>query len=433
MANSKTRRNQVILVVLLIPLLALAGYSSWQVYNSSQIRGKVKNDFSEINGLEYGILSANAWKDQLRRVAVSQIEEFELSQSQDSLLKKEVENLLIEMINEADSLVQNDDDSFKEKVRKWGVNLLVDMEDLKSKTPHFAEKIVNEATKPENKKKIKSIAVEKINEFAEETYDDSDSLKMAEMFAAYSVSGVEEFNEKLSNRAERVQETGYNHTFVVVGVVLLFLLPWFIVYKREHHELRKPLFILSVTLAIIVLAVGLMSAMIEIDARIKEVDFVLLGESIVFRDQIIFYRSKSILEVVQVLMSQSKLDSIFVGFLILAFSVILPVSKLISTEIYLLGSEKIRKNKFLHWLAIKSGKWSMADVMVVAIFMAYVGFKGILDSQLEPLNMDTQRVTSIATNLTSLQPGFILFLTFVLYGLILSEILRQITRKSGVL
>jgi hypothetical protein len=71
----------------------------------------------------------------------------------------------------------------------------------------------------------------------------------------------------------------------------------------------------------------------------------------------------------------------------------------------------------------------MADVMVVAIFMAYVGFNGILDNQLEIFNTSYESVNSIATNLTSLQPGFILFLSFVLFSLLLSHLLKWITPK----
>jgi hypothetical protein len=59
--------------------------------------------------------------------------------------------------------------------------------------------------------------------------------------------------------------------------------------------------------------------------------------------------------------------------------------------------------------------------------MAYIGFKGILDSQLAGLNMKTDSLASISTNETSLQPGFILFVAFVLFGLILSVILQKIT------
>ena len=61
--------------------------------------------------------------------------------------------------------------------------------------------------------------------------------------------------------------------------------------------------------------------------------------------------------------------------------------------------------------------------------MAYIGFKGILDSEIGKMNVDmnNQYATSISTSKTSLQPGFILFIAFVLFGLILSEILKRIS------
>ena len=74
----------------------------------------------------------------------------------------------------------------------------------------------------------------------------------------------------------------------------------------------------------------------------------------------------------------------------------------------------------------------MADVNVVAIFMAYIGFKGILDSQLSNLNLKTDSLASISTNETTLQPGFILFVAFVLFGLILSVILQRITKAEAI-
>ena len=39
----------------------------------------------------------------------------------------------------------------------------------------------------------------------------------------------------------------------------------------------------------------------------------------------------------------------------------------------------------------------MADVNVAAIFMAYIGFKGILDTQLASLNLKTDSLASIST------------------------------------
>jgi hypothetical protein len=120
-------------------------------------------------------------------------------------------------------------------------------------------------------------------------------------------------------------------------------------------------------------------------------------------------------------------DSRVVGVLILAFSILFPISKLISAEWYLLGDGKLRANRWIHFFAFKSGKWSMADVIVVALFMAYIGFNGILKSQLESLNIKTETLQCVSTSGTALQPGCTLFVTFVLFGLFLSFMLEKIT------
>ena len=44
-----------------------------------------------------------------------------------------------------------------------------------------------------------------------------------------------------------------------------------------------------------------------------------------------------------------------------------------------LSNNQERKQNFVNAI----GKWSMADVMVVAIFMAFIGFRRIIESQLK--------------------------------------------------
>ena len=67
----------------------------------------------------------------------------------------------------------------------------------------------------------------------------------------------------------------------------------------------------------------------------------------------------------------------------------------------------------------------MADVMVVAIFMAYIGFNGIITNQLGELNSSTRELEILTTNGTSLQPGYYLFLTYTLLALFLSGFLAR--------
>ena len=225
-----------------------------------------------------------------------------------------------------------------------------------------------------------------------------------------------------------LQHNTYIYTYVMVAVVLLVVGLWYLLRKQRH--LYVTFYILSICIALVLLLVGLTTAMIDIDARIKSLNFQLLGETVSFRNQVIFFQSKSILDVVRILIATGKYDFILVGVLILAFSILFPIAKLLSTGISLLSQRKWAKNKFIHYFAFQSGKWSMADVTVVAIFMAYIGFNGILQSQMGYLNVHSAAFTSIATNQTSLQPGYIVFVAFVLFGLALSQILKTIMESS---
>lgn len=426
---SHPRFRQLLLLIVTTPLLGLSIYLGYSVYQDSFKRSQVKDDFAAINSIQNGILSINVWKNSIVSIVENQIDGFELTKSQDSSLHIQLTQILRNLIDKADSSIQKNDKGFKHTVRKWVVNAFVDKEKYKANASKYSRAIINEVMKEKNKKKMKDFAVSKLNDFADQTYDNKDSTEIKALYSKYNTNIGENISVVLLTKAKKLENKNYRESLFILAIIGFYLLLWIFVFK--YSELRKPLFFMSVALAISVLLVGLTSAMIEIDARLDEVDFVLMGEHIRFSDQVIFYRSKSILQLVQILLKTAKLDSIFVGILVLIFSVILPIAKLISTEVYLFGKEKWRSNRILSWLAFKSGKWSMADVMAVAIFMAYVGFNGILENQMVDLNVKTDTLTSIATNNTSLQPGYVLFIAYVIFGLILSVILKRILKKQG--
>jgi hypothetical protein len=67
----------------------------------------------------------------------------------------------------------------------------------------------------------------------------------------------------------------------------------------------------------------------------------------------------------------------------------------------------------------------MADVMVVAIFMAYIGFNGMITSQFGKLRNVSPDLVIFTTNGTSLQPGYYLFLTYTLLALFVTGFLAR--------
>jgi hypothetical protein len=422
--------QRALLMSFLIPLLLLAAWSGLKIYHLSNMRAEVKKDYSTLNNITYGLLSVNSWRDHLINVVTNRIDDFEFTKEQEDTLKLEIETVLHAVVNKANKLVDQKQKTIKGKITKFAVKTFVDEEKVHAQVPVFAQTIVDEIKKPKNKEKLKYLAREKLGEFGSITYDSvNDVNRLKQILAKYRSPDVATFNASSLELLGSLEEKTYSFTYVLLGILILFLVLWYLV--RKKHDLHLILFALSLILAFIVLAVGLASPMIEIDARIKQMSFVLIGEQISFSDQVIFFQSKSIVEVVKILIETKKFDSVFVGILILIFSIIFPMTKLICTKIFLLGSDRWKNNKVVNYFTFKSGKWSMADVNVVAIFMAYIGFKGILDNQLSFLNMQTKSLASISTNDTSLQPGFIIFVGFVLFGLILSEILRRITPKEN--
>ena len=186
-----------------------------------------------------------------------------------------------------------------------------------------------------------------------------------------------------------------------------------------------PQFILVyIFIAFIFLLIGLFLPMLNIDARISSLQFKLLGENLTFTDQILYYKSKSIMEMAMILLSQSQIKIILVGVLVLVFSILFPITKLISS-IYKLYKPKT-KNKLMDFMIYKSGKWSMADVFVVAVFMSYIGFSGIISDQLSQLEKIKGQLNIFTTNHSELQHGFFFFSGFVLLSILISQTIKNL-------
>jgi uncharacterized paraquat-inducible protein A len=151
----------------------------------------------------------------------------------------------------------------------------------------------------------------------------------------------------------------------------------------------------------------------------------LMGHPIHFENQVLYFQSKSILDVFWLMITHQDLQMKFVGLLLITFSILFPLIKIVLSLPYYYNYRNARGNRVIAFFVLKSGKWSMADVMVVALFMAYLGFSGIIASQLGQLTSSRQDLVILTTNGTSLQPGFYIFLTYTLLGLFFSGFLAR--------
>lgn len=419
---------QVLLIAGVSLLLGLASWCGYEVHTLSQRQEQVKTDYSTINNITFGLLSVSAWRDRIVEIVDQRMRHFSLTPGQKTALRNEISQVLHSLIDKMIAVVEHPQKTPKGRLRKLAFNTFVNRDKLYQLVPVFTNDIMHEIEKPTSKQRISQLLKSKLQQWEKSTYDSSRDLEgkvIDSLMALYNVRNITDFNRVSHADLSRLRRTTYHFAFGLLSCIVLILSLWWLL--RNKTELHATLYILSILSAMILLLVGLTTTMIEIDARIRFLDFHLLGEDVTFRNQVLFFQSKSIVDVVKILLQTGKYDAVIVGMMILCFSIFFPISKLLSAGIYLLSSKPWVKNKVIIFFAFKSGKWSMADVMVVAILMTYIGFNGIVDSELSGLNTQTATLTSITTNHTSLQPGYIVFTGFVLYGLILSQILKTIT------
>lgn len=410
--------------ILLVIVLLSSGFLSFHIYKAEQQKIEIKNDLIELSKIKYGLFNVDEWKAILADVITKKVEEFNLNESNRHKMRIEVSRFLTQAIDELEVRY------YEEKSRSlwgsiqgtiaWSTGAFGKM---KQDIPKITEDILDFLNEPENREAIRTYIIDKIDEYADKTFSKTDYSKVNIILIKYGDSSLNFTKMELQENIEELNSEMRITKLILIGISFLTILIIGISKKIRAVEI-----IIALIISLVFLLIGVLLPMIEIDARISEMTFSLLGEEVSFTDQVLYYKSKSILEVVELMLTQSRLDLMAVGILVLAFSVLFPVTKLICSVIYLL---KDKANRFVSFMVLKSGKWSMADVMVVAIFMAYIGFDGIISEQLKSLQGIAKSLELLTTNNSNLLFGFYAFTSFVIISLITSQKIKSV--KQGMI
>ncbi|WP_214072395.1 paraquat-inducible protein A [Mucilaginibacter sp. dw_454] len=430
--QNKPRRNfkffNAILLAGLALLLCGEAYFGYSVYTHSIDRQLIKKDFSMSNNVTFGLFSIDQWRDRISAVINGQVQGYQMTDKQKHELLIAVEKELHGLVSKTVGDINKPQKSIGGKLKKLAFNTIVDSGSIQAQVRPFAKTIIAKISSPENQDRLKNIAASKINQLEKQTYDSTSvaNYKVTQyLYRKYHVSNPVQFNNVIDSQLSLLKLLTYKYVFAMLGCVIFAVILWWLM--RKQVELQTPLFIFSLLFAFVMLLVGIATPVIEVDASIKTFHFMLLGKQVEFADQELFFQSKSILGIVNTLIGQPKPDAIVVGSLILLFVVVLPVVRLFAKGVHILSNQRLAKNKALRYLAFESGKWDMADVMIVGMLMTYIGLNTIVKSQLSDLNIHTASLTAETANGTSLQPGYIIFAAYVLFAALLSYIFKRIT------
>jgi hypothetical protein len=334
------------------------------------------------------------------------------------------------VVDHAFEVINQKQTSLRGKLRKFMVKTFVNRDKIDKQVPAMTNKLMAEITKPATFRKISKAADTALSKLGKATYDSTVAANqhlMDSVFSRYGVHSRAEFEQQTVTRLAQIKTATYQYTYGMLACILVVLLLWLLL--RHQPRLHVALYLLSVASAIILLTVGLSTTMIEIDARIAKMELHFFDKTISFKDQGLFFQSKSILDVVTLTFTNRSHRFTDRRRPHHGVQCLVSFYEADGYAVALMSEDKWAKNRFIRYFAFESGKWSMADVMVVAILMTYIGFNGIVASRLETLNYNHIPITSISTTNTSVQPGYIIFISFVIYSFVLSAILKKITRN----
>lgn len=422
MTENNPGRAYVKIVISSMALIAVMALTIQYVSLARQNQ-VLKTELAEINHIRYGLLNVDEWSDQLATILSIKIIEFKLTPESREKVIENLEIMLYQLIDEVEAMMKTRTSGRFSALKNWFGGLSISLDPLRDSVPVYAEQLLSELAKPENKFFMQQFLFSKLNEFAESTYNLDQMAPLTAVMEKYNCINKEVCREMIWDEIQlRNREISLRVILIITLVSVVFLLN--LATRKKINMVQASLLILA---SFFLLLGGVTTPMIDLEAKIDQLMMQVLGEKITFLNDIIFFQSKSITDVVRILFEEGTLPMIFVGILVFTFSIIFPGLKLISSLLYSYRIGRLRENHLVRFFVIKSGKWSMADVMVVAIFMAFVGFDGIIGNQLDQLKRASEHVHILTTNGTQLLSGFYLFLLFCVSSLLLSEIL---TRKT---
>jgi hypothetical protein len=432
MATTSSRGKFDFRFVIALLLLAPAGYYTWCTIDGLATRRLLSMEAAELAHARYGLLNADQWVQRLVPILDRQIEALDLTAQSAASLRPTVEKALYRLLDQLKKQMApptttapttpgatpataptSDIAGFAAQAESMIVNMMA--ANLRPRVPEFAGVVLAELGRPENKQAVKKYLGGALAEGAKNTFGSVDMTWYNSILKQHGCADAAMCRQELGNLIHEADDriARWYLTALAASALAFVLLLAGRRALRWYHVLALLLF------CVVLLAGGILSPMIEVEAKISRLTVTFLGTPISFPEQVLYYQSKSVLEVFRTLIEIGQPQMWFVGILVLMFSVVFPTLKILTLGICLGHPEWLRKNRILRFFGLESSKWSMADVMALAIFMSFVAFNGVISNALSTLRGPAVELV-IPTDSSKLLPGFYLFIGFVLGSLLLA-------------
>ena len=224
----------VLLILGLGILLCGEAWFGYRMQALSHQQEQIKEDYSTINNITFGLFSVNQWRDKISAIVNGQVHDFKITPAQKKQLQAQVEQQLNQLINKAVATINKPQKTFFGKIKKFAFNKFVNADQIHAQVPAFARTIINKVNSPASKKRLKDIASSKINQLARQTYDSTETANMAVtsyMYHKYRVSNADGFDKEIKTQLATIRQVSYNNAYFMLGCVIVALALWWLMRK----------------------------------------------------------------------------------------------------------------------------------------------------------------------------------------------------------
>jgi hypothetical protein len=410
-------------------LLVPAAFFTWRTVEGLSSRRVLRTDLAELGHVRYGVLNADRWVEKILPILNGKIDALDLTANNRASLRPTVEKALYRLLDQVkDQMVPKPTPpaagappargaaaagGFAAQANALIANMMI--ANLKPRVPEFAGMVLAELGNPENKEAVKKYLAGVLAEGARNTFSAVDMTEYSGILKQYGCADAAACRAEVGNRIREADDSIAREYRTALGATALA----FVLLLAGKRTPRWFDVLALLLFCAVLLAGGIMSPMIEVEAKISQLTLTFFGQPISFPEQVLYYQSKSVLEVFRTLIDIGEPEMWVVGVLVLMFSVVFPTLKILTLGCCLGRPDWIGKNRIVRFFALESSKWSMADVMALAIFMSYVAFNGVITSAMNGLQAPGAQLV-IPTDSSKILAGFYLFIGFVLASLFLS-------------
>ena len=401
-------------LILLLPAI----WFSWKTVDGLAARRLLRTDLAEITHARYGILSADQWRAIIGPMLNAQVDNLDLK-GQSKSLRPMVERSLYALLDNIKT--QMTSPNAKASGMPGGGNaMLVNMliAPLRPHVPEYANVVMAELAKPQTQTSFRDSIRDVLANAVTNTFGTTDMTTYNAILKHYGCSNGAACEEVLGGKIAEADTVVNRYYLTVLASAAL----GFILLMAGKPRLSRGAVVVLMLFCLAMLAGGVLSPMLEVEVRVTKIDATLLGTPIEFRDQSLYYRSKTVLEVSQTLIQMGRPEMTLVAVLVILFSVVFPALKMLALGACLFRPALLRTSRIVKLLAFELSKWSMADVMALAIFMSFVAFNGVIGSAWDGLrDVPNVQQVLIPTNASKILPGYYLFIGFCVSSIFLSR------------